>query len=111
MRVWAGRLSRIIHLPACSPSLEILMSDGKSLPPAVPTGWTLVSTRYHYDFTYWMQFVLDLLSQSTTARPDVTYTVRRDLDGSSQSIRLPGDHSPEALGTTLLLIEREATAG
>jgi hypothetical protein len=47
----------------------------------------------------------------TTARPDVTYTVRRDLDGSSQSIRLPGDHSPEALETTLLLIEREATAG
>jgi hypothetical protein len=58
-----------------------------------------------------MQFVLDLLSQSTTARPDVTYTVRRDLDGSSQSIRLPGDHSPDALQKMLLLMQARATAG
>jgi hypothetical protein len=99
------------HLPARSPPLEILMSDGKSLPPAVPTGWMFVSTRYHYEFSYWMQFVLDLLSQSTTARLDVTYTVRRDLDGTNQNIRLPGDHSPDALQKMLLLMQAGATAG
>jgi hypothetical protein len=58
-----------------------------------------------------IQFVLDLLSQSTTARADVTCTVRRDLADASQSIRLPGDHSPDALQKMLLLMQAGATAG
>jgi hypothetical protein len=86
------------------------MRDAKPLRPAIPAGWTFVSTRFHYDLGYWSQFVLDLLSQSTTARPDVTYTVRRDLDGASQSIRLLGDHSPDALEKTLRLITAGAAA-
>jgi hypothetical protein len=87
------------------------MGDTKAHPPALPTGWTIEATRYHYNFGYWTQFVLDLLSQSTTARPDVTYTVRRDSDGASQSIRLPGDHSPDALEKTLVLIQAGAGTG
>lgn len=41
----------------------------------------------------------------TPPAADVSYTLYRETDGALRTIRLPGDHAPDALLKTMLLVE------
>jgi hypothetical protein len=75
--------------------------------PGVPDGWALQSVRWHHDVVYWGMWVLWLLSSlmpgvnSTPPAADVSYTLRRNADGTVRTVRLSGDHLPDALVKTL----------
>jgi hypothetical protein len=79
--------------------------------PVVPEGWSIQATKFHHDFAYWSMWALNFLSSLTpgvNATPpaaDVSYTLRRRADGVLQTLRLPGDHAPDALTKAMLLIE------
>lgn len=81
--------------------------------PIVPEGWALQGLKRHHDFVYWGAWALHLLSSlmpGVSPDPpaaDVSYTVRRTADGKLETVRLSGDHSPDALAKTIQL--REAT--
>lgn len=77
----------------------------------VPDGWSIRAIKFHHDFSYWSMWTLDFLSSlmpgvsPTRPTADVSYTLCRNADGALQTFRLPGDHAPEALVKTMLLIE------
>lgn len=77
----------------------------------VPDGWSIRAIKFHHDFPYWTMWALNFLSSLmpgvSPAPPaaDVSYTLRGKADGALQTIRLPGDHAPDALVKTMLLIE------
>jgi hypothetical protein len=77
----------------------------------VPDGWSVRSIRYHHDFAYWSLWALDFLSSlmpgvsPTRPTSDVSYTLCRQADGAIRTLRLPGDHAPDALVKTMRLIE------
>jgi hypothetical protein len=77
----------------------------------VPDGWSIRAIKFHHDLPYWMMWALDFLSSLTPGvspeRPtaDVSYTLCRKADGALQTFRLPGNHAPDALVKTMLLIE------
>jgi hypothetical protein len=79
--------------------------------PVAPEGWSILSVKFHYGFGYWGLWALDFLSSLmpgvslTPPAADVTYTLRRDADGASETVRLSGDHAPDALAQTVRLIE------
>jgi len=82
----------------------------------VPEGWSVRAVKFHRDFIYWGMWVLDFLSSLMPGvRPappaaDVSYTLCRQADGALQTVRLPGDHAPDALVKTMLLIEADRGA-
>ncbi len=79
--------------------------------PAVPDGWSVESVKYHYTVGYWVLYVLgNLLTTPSADSPDVTYTVRHEADQTVRAIRLPGDHSPNALIETIRLIQAGSTS-
>jgi hypothetical protein len=77
----------------------------------VPDGWSIRSVTFHHDFVYWGLWALDFLSSllpglsPTPPAADVSYTLRRNADGAVKTVRLPGDHAPDALVKTMLLTE------
>lgn len=77
----------------------------------VPDGWSIQAVKFHHDLSYWGMWALDFLSSllpgvgSTQPTADVSYTLCRKADGALQTFRLPGDHAPDALVKTMLLIE------
>ncbi len=77
----------------------------------VPEGWSVQSVKFHHDFGYsalWILHLLSSLMPGVTPTPpaaDVSYTLCREADGALQTLRLPGDHAPDALVKTMLLIE------
>lgn len=79
--------------------------------PSVPEGWALQSAHRHHDVVYWGLWALWILSSlmpgvnPTPPAADVSYTLRRNADGKVRTVRLSGDHSPDALDKTLNLIE------
>ena len=79
--------------------------------PVAPEGWSILSVKFHHDFGYWSLWALDFLSSlmpgvnPTPPAADVTYTLRRDADGASETVRLSGNHAPDALVKTARLIE------
>jgi hypothetical protein len=79
--------------------------------PIVPEGWSLQGVKRHHDFVYWSMCALHVLSSfmpgvnPTPPAADVSYTLRRRADGKVETIRLYGDHAPDALSKTVQLIE------
>lgn len=77
----------------------------------VPEGWSICAVKFHHDFAYWSMWALHFLSSlmpgvsPTAPAADVSYTLCRKADGVLQTLRLPGDHAPDALVKTMLLIE------
>ena len=82
--------------------------------PVVPEGWSLQSVKRHHDAVYWGLWALHMLSSllpgasPTPPTADVSYTLRRDADGKVKTVRLDGDHAPEALAKTINLLEAKA---
>jgi hypothetical protein len=79
----------------------------------VPEGWSIQSVKFHHDFVYWSMWALHFLSSlmpgvsPTPPAADVSYSLRRNADGALKTVRLPGDHAPDALVKTMLPIEAE----
>lgn len=79
----------------------------------VPEGWSIQSIKFHRDFIYWSLWALNFLSSlmpsvnPTPPAADVSYTLRRDKDGAVETVRLNGDHTPDALAKTMLLTEAD----
>jgi hypothetical protein len=79
--------------------------------PVVPEGWSIQVIKFHHDFAYWGMWALNFLSSlmpgvsPTPPAADVSYTLCRRADGAVQTLRLPGDHAPDALAKAMLLIE------
>lgn len=79
--------------------------------PIIPEGWTVQKVKYHYDVIYWGSWALQLLSSlmpGVSVDPpaaDVSYTLRRDADGKVETVRLSGDHAPDALAKTIQLLQ------
>jgi hypothetical protein len=79
--------------------------------PVVPEGWSILSVKYHHDFGYWGLWALHVLSSlmpgvnPTPPGADASYSLRRNADGATQTVRLSGDHAPDALARALRLIE------
>ena len=77
----------------------------------VPEGWSIRAVRFHHDFAYWSMWALNFLSSlmpgvsPTAPAADVSYTLYRKADGALKTLRLSGDHAPDALVKTMLLIE------
>lgn len=77
----------------------------------IPEGWSLQSVKRHHDLVYWGMWLLHVLSSlmpgvsPTPPAADVSYTLRRETDGKVETIRLDGDHTPDALSKTVQLIE------
>ena len=77
----------------------------------VPEGWSICAVKFHHDFAYWSMWALHFLSSlmpgvsPTAPAADVSYILCRKADGALQTLRLPGDHAPDALVKTMLLIE------
>jgi hypothetical protein len=84
--------------------------------PVAPEGWSILSVKFHYGFGYWGEWAFHLLSSLmpgvslTPPAADVTYTLRRDADGADETVRLSGDHAPDALAQTVRLIEARRAA-
>ncbi len=79
--------------------------------PIVPEGWSVQGVKRHHDVVYWSMWALHLLSSLmpgvNPAPPvaDVSYILRRNADGKIESVRLSGDHAPDALAKTIELLE------
>ncbi len=79
--------------------------------PIIPEGWSLQKVKFHYDVIYWGSWALHILSSLMpgvnpgTPAADVSYTLRRDADGKVETVRLSGDHAPDALAKTIQLLE------
>lgn len=79
--------------------------------PIIPEGWSLQSVKRHHDVVYWSMWTLALLSSlmpginPTPPVADVSYTMRRNADGNVKTLRLSGDHPPDALAKTMYLLE------
>jgi hypothetical protein len=79
----------------------------------IPEGWSVQSVKRHHDLVYWGMWALHVLSSfmpgvnPTAPAADVSYTLRRDMDGEVKTIRLDGDHAPDALSKTVQLIEAQ----
>lgn len=77
----------------------------------VPDGWSIRAIKSHHDFPYWTMWALNVLSSlmpGVSPEPpaaDVSYTLCRKADGALRTLRLPGDHPPDALIKTMLLID------
>lgn len=77
----------------------------------VPEGWSIRTVTFHRNFAYWSLWALNFLSSlmpgvsPTPPAADVSYTLCRKGDAALQTIRLPGDHAPDALVKALPLIE------
>jgi len=77
----------------------------------VPDGWCIRTFTFHHDLAYWSMWALNFLSSflpgvsPTPPAADVSYTLCRKVDGALRTIRLPGDHAPDALAKTMLLVE------
>jgi hypothetical protein len=75
--------------------------------PIIPDGWSLRSVKRHHDVVYWGMWALQALSSllpgisPTPPVADVSYTLRRNADGNVKTVRLSGDHSPDALAKTI----------
>jgi hypothetical protein len=71
--------------------------------PIVPEGWYIQNTKRHYDlfffFTVGLHLLVGLIPQLSKPWPpaDVSYTLRHEKDGMVITVRLDGDHAPEAL--------------
>jgi hypothetical protein len=66
----------------------------------VPEGWTIMGAERHADrFPFWMSFIFSLLTQTPSVEntSSYTYTIRCEADGTVMTVRLPGDHQPDAL--------------
>jgi hypothetical protein len=69
----------------------------------VPEGWSIQSTKRHYDIVFFgtiaLCMLVALIPQLATPWPpaDVSYTLRRETDGTVITVRLDGEHSPDAL--------------
>lgn len=69
----------------------------------VPAGWSIQSTKRHYDlffvFTVAVHLLVGLIPHLASSWPpaDVSYTLRHETDGTVITVRLDGDHPPEAL--------------
>jgi hypothetical protein len=69
----------------------------------VPEGWSIQSTKRHYDIVFFgtvaLHFIVALIPQLASPWPpaDVSYTLRRETDGTVITVRLDGEHSPDAL--------------
>jgi hypothetical protein len=79
--------------------------------PILPEGWSLQSVKRHHDVVYWGMWALEFLSSLipgvnvTPPAADVSYTLRRNADGKVTTVRLSGDHLPDALAKTIYLLE------
>lgn len=77
----------------------------------LPEGWSLRSVKRHYDLVYWGLWVLHFLSSlmpgvnPTPPAADATYSLRRNADGKLETLRLSGDHAPDALVRTIDLLK------
>lgn len=77
----------------------------------IPEGWSLQSVKRHHNGVYWIMWGLFLLSSlmpgvsPTPPAADVSYTLRRSADGKVQTLRLDGDHAPDALSKAVHLLE------
>lgn len=69
----------------------------------VPEGWYIQSTKRHYDLFFALTVAFHLLVgliphvASTWPPADISYTLRRETDGTVITVRLDGEHSPDAL--------------
>jgi hypothetical protein len=69
----------------------------------VPEGWSIQSTKRHYDMVFFgtvaLSLLIGLIPQLAPPWPpaDVSYTLRREADGKLITIRLDGEHSSDAL--------------
>ncbi len=70
----------------------------------VPDGWSVQSTKRHYDIAFFGTVAIHLLIAALMPRlappwppADVSYTLRREADGTLITVCLDGDHAPEAL--------------
>lgn len=69
----------------------------------VPEGWSIQSSKRHYDLffalTVAFHFLVGLIPHVASPWPhaDISYTLRRETDGTVITIRLDGEHSPDAL--------------
>jgi hypothetical protein len=69
----------------------------------VPEGWSIKSTKRHYDLffisTVAFHFLVGLIPHVASPWPpaDVSYTLQRETDGTVITVRLDGEHSPDAL--------------
>jgi hypothetical protein len=79
---------------------------------SVPEGWSLVAVKFHHDLVYWAMWGLHILSSfmpgvnPTPPAAEVSYTLCRKGDTALHTLRLPGDHAPDALAKALSLIAR-----
>jgi hypothetical protein len=83
----------------------------------IPEGWSLQTVKFHYGVIYWGSWALDILSSLMPGvnpgppAADVSYTLQRNADGKVKTVRLNGDHAPDALAKTIQLLEaKPATA-
>ncbi|MGO9135047.1 MAG: hypothetical protein ACLP8A_13525 [Methylovirgula sp.] len=79
--------------------------------PIIPEGWSLQSVERHYDVVYWGMWALHFLSSlmpgvnPTPPVADVSYRLRRNADGKVETVRLEGNHAPDALAKTIELLK------
>jgi hypothetical protein len=79
--------------------------------PIIPAGWSLQKVKFHYDLIYWGSWAFNILSSlmpgvnTDPPAADVSYTLRRNADGKAETVRLSGDHAPDALAKTIELLE------
>jgi hypothetical protein len=79
--------------------------------PIIPEDWSLQRVKRHHDVVYWGTWALELLASllpgisPTPPVADVSYTLRRNVDGKVETVRLSGDHPPDALAKTIQLLE------
>jgi hypothetical protein len=79
--------------------------------PIIPEGWSLEKVKRHYDVVYWALWALHVLSSlmpgvnPTPPVADVSYSLRRNSDGKVETVRLNGDHAPDAVAKTIDLLK------